>query len=341
MTEHDDEPGPAGRPRPDGAGADRDPEPSTHRIEVDHFDDWQATVTGTLLRFAVDRARPQEFRGEVSRVAAGGVGLVGMSCGAHAAHRGPSAIDTAQPGDYVLSLQLAGRARFDQDGRTATLRPGELVFYDSTRPVTVTSDDGYRSVCLQFPRELARARPEPLAALTATPFGEADGLAPVVAGALDGLHRTLPAGRGGPARLQAVRQTVGLFASMVAGELDARGLAPDDPRRALRERVDRYIDRHLGDPDLSPARIAAAHYVSTRTLHAVFEGADATVAATVRARRLERACADLADPWQAGVPVAVIAARWGFRTPSRFGQACRTATGLSPARYRAAHLCPT
>ncbi len=40
--------------------------------------------------------------------------------------------------------------------------------------------------------------------------------------------------------------------------------------QALLERVIRFIDQHLGDPELAPAGIAQVHHISVRYLHGEF-----------------------------------------------------------------------
>jgi hypothetical protein len=61
---------------------------------------------------------------------------------------------------------------------------------------------------------------------------------------------------------------------------------PDEANKAtggwsrweLRERSLQYIDDHLGDQELSPVGIAAAHSVSVRTLYAAVDGLGVTLA---------------------------------------------------------------
>jgi AraC-like DNA-binding protein len=58
----------------------------------------------------------------------------------------------------------------------------------------------------------------------------------------------------------------------------APGTAPAANRHdSLRQEILAFIDARLGQPDLSPATIAAEHHISTRLLHKLFEGAGATV----------------------------------------------------------------
>ncbi|HTZ22607.1 MAG TPA: helix-turn-helix domain-containing protein, partial [Streptosporangiaceae bacterium] len=103
--------------------------------------------------------------------------------------------------------------------------------------------------------------------------------------------------------------------------------------------VQAFIHRHLGDPGLSPAMIAAAHHMSVRSLHQLFHDEGLTVASWIRGRRLECCRRDLSDPALASRPVAAIAARWGFSSPGDFSRTFRAVHGLPPAEYRmSAHI---
>jgi AraC-like DNA-binding protein len=99
-------------------------------------------------------------------------------------------------------------------------------------------------------------------------------------------------------------------------------------------RIHAFIEQHLGEADLSPGIVAAAHHVSVRYLHRLFEAQDTTVAAWIRRRRLERCRRDLADPAFGAVPVSAVAARWGIADPAHFSRLFRRAYGLPPAEYR-------
>ncbi|MEE1743365.1 helix-turn-helix domain-containing protein [Streptomyces sp. JV184] len=103
----------------------------------------------------------------------------------------------------------------------------------------------------------------------------------------------------------------------------------------LRAQINAFITHHLGIPELRPAAIATHHHISLRALHTLFQQEPATVAATIRHKRLERCRADLADPRMCDQPIAAIAARWGLLIPAEFSQAFRAAYGVSPGEYRA------
>ena len=95
-----------------------------------------------------------------------------------------------------------------------------------------------------------------------------------------------------------------------------------------------YIERHLSDPLLTPARAAAALAMSVRQLHLSFEPTGESFARHVLERRLAACMASLSEPLEAGRSVADIAFGWGFNSLSVFYRSFAAAHGTSPGRVR-------
>jgi AraC-like DNA-binding protein len=108
------------------------------------------------------------------------------------------------------------------------------------------------------------------------------------------------------------------------------------PQALLAVSVREYIEANLSDPGLSPASIAAAHFISTRHLHNLFHESGTTVAGFIRSQRLDGARRDLRDPLHAGLPVGAVAARWGFLDAAHFSRTFRDAFGVPPSDWRRA-----
>lgn len=106
-----------------------------------------------------------------------------------------------------------------------------------------------------------------------------------------------------------------------------------ESRRRLADILD-FIRSRLGDPSLSPGAIAAAHHISIRHLHRLFEQHGLRVVGWMRERRLERCRLDLADPGQHNLPIHAVAMRWGFVDSAHFSRVFRAACGVSPSEYR-------
>ncbi|MDH6180332.1 AraC-like DNA-binding protein [Microbacteriaceae bacterium SG_E_30_P1] len=98
-------------------------------------------------------------------------------------------------------------------------------------------------------------------------------------------------------------------------------------------RIDAYIRHHLRDPDLVPARIAAANAVSVRELYREFERRGASLEQSIMNQRLQGASEELrvCDP---RTSVAEIGRAWGFRNASHFASRFKARFGLTPREWR-------
>ncbi|WP_143674173.1 helix-turn-helix transcriptional regulator, partial [Streptomyces caniscabiei] len=163
------------------------------------------------------------------------------------------------------------------------------------------------------------------------------GTGALLTGFLTGLERQADAlGPSDAPRLGTV--LLDLLAAWFAQVLEAEDALPPETReRALTTRIRAFVRQNLHDPELTPPVIAAAHHISLSYLHRLFQQdtPGETVAAWIRAQRLEGARRDLANPALSTTPVHTIATRWGLPRASDFTRAFRGAYGVSPTEYRA------
>jgi AraC-like DNA-binding protein len=96
---------------------------------------------------------------------------------------------------------------------------------------------------------------------------------------------------------------------------------------AHRIRIVNYIEAHLGDPDLTPMRVAEACKMTPRYLHHLFSHESETVARYILRRRLEECSRALTIPSQRGRTVTAIAFDYGFNSPTHFGRVFRARYG--------------
>ena len=212
------------------------------------------------------------------------------------------------------------------------LAPGSLAIYDTSRPYTLSFDSDFSSYVMMFPQSRVNLPAGTVGQLTATPIGADHQLGAVVAQVISQAGAMLPTlNRTTGVRLAG--NVVDLLTTVMADELSAAGGEVDERQRLWAE-ITEYIDAHLSDPQLTPSTIAAAHFISVRTLHQIFEGSGETVAGEIRRRRIEKCRLDLADPGQRQTPVAAIGARWGLSDPAHFSRLFRSAIGQPPAGYR-------
>ncbi len=227
-----------------------------------------------------------------------------------------------------------------QDGREAMLTPGDFTFYDTDRPYTLAFSDPHRMLVLVFPRDMLGLPQPRLAELTAIRLpGEAGGMASLIGPFLGQVADLLDAvdtpSLGAGVRLAG--NVVDLLGTVLAERLDCAPAGSDTAHRALMLQITAFIEEHLGDADLAPAQIAAAHHISLRQLHKLFHASGTTVAGWIRQRRLQHCGRDLRDPRCATRSVAAVGARWGYPDPAHFSRLFKATYGVGPRDYRASH----
>jgi AraC family transcriptional activator of tynA and feaB len=259
-----------------------------------------------------------------------GSGLVIDSCYAGTgvrASRGRSATRRARSDWLVLSAPLAGSVEVSWRNRDARLRPGQFGLVSSTEPLVFRIPKRVHSLTAFLPPEiLDELTPDVGAAL-----GRALPVNPAFQLLLQHLKLTLALGPSldGRACQAATRAAWELLAAALSSADPEAAECHDDVRIAA---VKDYIDRSLAAPSLSVDQVAAANFISLRTLHRLFNATDETASAYIRRRRLEMCRADiLANP---ALPIGEICPRWGLTDGSHLARQFRVQFGASPQQIR-------
>jgi AraC-like DNA-binding protein len=297
------------------------------------FTEFSAVVSQSFVPLRVHSDRPEPFRGGVRSAASDDVHLSVVTADAHVIQRTPALVARREQCYFKLGLQLSGTGLLIQDGREAVVRPGDLAIYDTNTPYSLVFEERFSTAVLMVPHRLIELPTDAVRGMTATTLTGEDGLARVVSGFLGGLAGQLDE-LDGPVGARLARNAVDLVTTMYAQQLDLARDA-DKPHRPMLRRVQAYIDDHLPLPDLNPSTIAAAHFISTRHLHAIFHEEGLTVSSWIRTRRLDRCRRELIDPFAAHRPVSEVAGRWGFPDAAHFSRAFRAEFGESPSAVRA------
>jgi AraC-like DNA-binding protein len=282
---------------------------------------------------------PLESRDVPDRFVGGEVGHLRVgeltATGPGRATRGAAHVRRSETDMYKIDVLAWGRGRIEQDGRSAALRPGDFTLVDLARPADWRMADA-RCVAVVFPPVLLPLGRDDVARLAAVPIAGDCGPGAIASALARQLPRRLDELEGAASARVATAMIDVLTTALAAQDSRDDLVPPDGRRRALLLRVHAFIERHLSDPQLSPAAIADAHFISLRYLHKLFETEEATVAGSIRRRRLEGARRDLLDPVHGAATVGAIAARWGLPDPAHFSRLFRAAYGAPPGEYREA-----
>ncbi|GAB2607817.1 helix-turn-helix domain-containing protein [Streptomyces capparidis] len=277
------------------------------------------------------------FRVRASALTLGAVHTLAVDSSRCRIRRTAGLIRRADPEMLLLDLVLRGRKTVDT-GRQSEVGPAEMVLMDGSRPCRIAvgtdGDRAVRGIVVMLPRQLLPLGPRLTQRALGVPASARTGPGRLLSDFLT----TLMSGECGD-RIPDSGRLGGVVADLVtatyAACLDEEAALPSESARGtLRLQVRDFVLRHLDDESLSPATIAAAHNISVRYLHKLFQEDGSTVGDWVRGQRLERCRRDLADPLRHDRPVHAIATRWGFPNAAHFSRAFRAAYGLSPRAFR-------
>jgi AraC-like DNA-binding protein len=291
-----------------------------------------------LIPTALSSEHRDDFRATLRALDLGPVQVSTMTYPSMESRRTAKLIRRSDPELYQMALTLRGVQRIAQVGRDIALGPCDLLLYDSSRPFDagVAAEEGgtVAAVVAQVPKKLFPLPLDQVDRLLAVRMSGREGVGALLAQYFTGV--TAGTGR---LRLSDAHRLgtvlLDLVVALLAHELDAdSSVPPETHRHALVLRIQAFIRQHIGEPRLGPAMIAAAHHISVRHLHRLFQDQGVTVTGWIRAHRLEGCKRDLAGPPGHATPMHDLAIRWGFSHPAAFSRAFRSTYGLSPREYR-------
>lgn len=245
-------------------------------------------------------------------------------------------IRMASPDVRMVVVQTRGSTVWQQDDRECVLAPGDLTFINLTRPVRCRMA-GASFASLRFSPAMLPIGNDDTDTMRGLRLPGTDESAALVSTLVRQVARDIDA-HGVAVRSRIGSAFLDLVTAALTARLNTRGSQiADAGQRALVLRIQAFIHHHLPDPDLSPSTIAAAHHISVRYLHKLFETQEATVGEWIRKRRIERCKADLLTDSFRDRPVASIGARWGFVDARSFSRVFRSYTGMPPTEFRLRH----
>jgi AraC family transcriptional activator of tynA and feaB len=299
---------------------------------------WSDILATTHLAFDVRATyrTPARFQAAVTRRQIGDLMLVDCAASPFAGRRSTATISAHDEGSHedILGFQFVckGVELVREGQRQLALKAGDLVLWDGLQPTEIEIAEPFYKRTLLFPRRRVLAVCPRLGALEALPSVAGSSSARLLVRFMNALAAEQP-------KLDSV---AGAAAANAALELLRAAVEPALPsdrsatRAAMRAEIGRYVRSHLQDPRLGPASIARAYAMSVRTLHALFEDVDASVAGLVRTERLARCLEDLQQP--NGGSVTDIAFRWGFCDAAHFSRVFKREFGATPSEIRQAAL---
>lgn len=243
--------------------------------------------------------------------------------------------DVAADGEFLLVIPVRGRIVFAQDDRVGTVDPDGYVLLSLARFSVLTSDDDLLHWAIRIPGADLRSRLPALDDHLAGRFEANPAMARLLGRVVATIVETF-ADAPPPNPEALATEIIDFVALAVCAEDRGESNAPRSARFRLRRRVLDYIDRHLGEGDLSPRSIAEHHRMSLSYLYSLFSDNHTSVGQYVQAKRLQWAYEMLVGDAPGALTVAEVAYRVGFKSVSHFSRTFSRHFGRAPRDVRRA-----
>jgi AraC-like DNA-binding protein len=286
--------------------------------EADGFAFWREEFLPPLgIAAEPDPAVSGPFRAKIAHRTHGPLRHVKTEADPHLVMRRPREIARQARQGYSIYHELGDGCWFGYAGKEFVTNTGDLVITDADAPWESRSFRRYQLETLLVPKILLDPHLPRLDRPVAVRLSGRTGAEALAADYFKSLMREWD--RLDPPTMHAMADTFCRLIAVACGA--AIDEQPDAARAARLAEAQRYSDRHLADPTLSPARAAAAIGISVRALHLLFEPTGTSFARHVTRRRLAECRAALANPLSCRRTVAEIAFAWGFHSLPTFYRA--------------------
>ncbi len=242
-----------------------------------------------------------------------------------------TSIASRKAGHFILSYLKQGRAVFEQEGREAALKTGDIVLFDPMRPLRIEAEMHVRSFDIVAER-MKEIMPQ------------VDGLTSI---ALKGDHvSSLPLRRlldqladhaehfTDEVSDRLADAIPHLVAASLAGTPQASACVSGPIEAYHRGRIREFVRNNLGNPDLDPEMVAEGVDLSPRHVHQLFSDEPMTLMRWIWTQRLRHCREELINPALRHRTIAEIAFRWGFSSQAHFSRMFRADSGHSPRDFR-------
>ncbi len=297
---------------------------------------WNDTAAASFTPLVSDPVDLRNFAGRLSRTRLGDMTVAEVYSDAQTVRHSRLHVARSRVAMFFVHLMLEGESVSRQDGREARLMPGEFTLCDTTRAYEILFKSPNRMFVVGIPQTLLRRHIACPESVVAVPMSGDSGLSGLLSHFLRDFWQRCREDFDESVAPRIMRATLDLLASAYAGlpqaQSDRSSLAT-----AQRLRIVNFIEAHLGDPDLTPMRVAGACKMTPRYLHHLFSQEPETVARYILRRRLEECSRALTLAAQGKRTVTEIAFDFGFNSPTHFGRVFRDRYGVTPREYRRRH----
>ena len=298
----------------------------------DRFDAWATVLNEAYGRWEMDRAQAPDFFSHVKHYDDTLLKVIECTCDPCGATRTRASIRADGLENLTIQAVLAGREYINFNGEDILLKAGDLLIWDSTRPMTFQVQDRLHKISVMLPLPRFQSwLPRSWLSIRHSLDGQSNsGL--LLTNHIKSLRDSVFDG-GCKDNHALIDATIGVL-------VNALGMGSADDPTPLRvtqlRYIKEYIRANIRDPELSPTLIAKAGGMSSRYLHWLFNANEDedTVKQYIFHQRLDLCARDLSNPHMKHRKISDIAFYWGFQDTAHFNKRFKQQHQLSPGAFR-------
>ena len=298
----------------------------------DRYDAWSSILNEAYGRWEMDKPDKPDFFGSVTHYDDTTMKVIECTCDPCAATRTRASIRADGLETLTIQAVLEGHEYINFNGEDILLKPGDLLIWDSTRPMSFQVQDRLHKISVMLPLPRFRSwLPRSWFSIQHSLDGQSNsGL--LLTNHIKSLSESVFHG-GCKDNYALIDATIGVLINALEME------SADNPK-PLRVtqllNIKGYIKANIRNPDLSPALIAKAGGMSSRYLHWLFNANadDDTVKQYIFRQRLDFCARDLLNPHMKHRKISDIAFYWGFQDTTHFNKRFKQRYNLSPGAFR-------
>jgi len=306
--------------------------PSARRLDY-----WRQLLGKIFARFEFecDRIPMDEFYASIDNYSTDHLEIYDIHGSAHTVRLTRENVEVGQYRTICITLLVEGEGSFSQDGRSNSIRAGDLQLMDMSRPFEMRFDEPMREFILKIPLDTVQMHLIAPRRVTGKGISGSSGIGSVASEFLNSFSRNVGAME--DAEVQTLtRSLIDIINAAVMAQMPSASKGKSNYQDYSTHQIRLYIEDQLRDPALGPAVIAAAHGISRRYLSKLFESEGISITRLIWQRRLENCRHDLETPHLAGKSITEIAYSWGFGSAPHFSRSFKEHYGATPRQIRVA-----
>lgn len=233
----------------------------------------------------------------------------------------------------VVQLQTKGWSLIRQGDQEIQLHPGQIGLFYSSQPAHIERKENFHSFFISIAEDRFADDCPRWWHATATSIPGDSGAAAIFADMLQSLFGQID--QLDATSMEAIGDSaINLLVATLRPHADSQSSSISNLEHYHKQRIKKYIETHLHNPDLDVQTIAEAVGLSRRYIHRLFRNESLHLMQWVMVLRLERCRQMLSLHQQPFHTIYEIAYSWGFKDPAHFSKAFRKHFGFCPSELQ-------